>query len=168
MAIQALRDSSPTASPAGESKKLIRCHAVNPFGETMVRFVDLEYFSLWEYMMTTRHDYRVTDYALCLWVPENEYERAPQVYSHGRDVEAVERFDIAIFDEVHHYTYRVSRYAPASEAATFRKALLSHVPDAVRASDRFTLEQAPGYCVYTEHTREADHFVLGLYSALQY
>lgn len=152
--------------PAGESKKLIRCNAINPFGEAMVRLVDLEYFSLWEYMMSTRHQYRITDYALCLWVAQDEYERAPQVYAHGRDLEPVERFDIGIFDDVHHYTYTVSRFAPTAEAQTFREALLSHIPPEVRAGDGFSLKQTPGYCVHTEHAHESDHFILGLYGAL--
>lgn len=168
MASTAPSDTSSETVPADESRKLIRCSAVNPFGETMVRLVDLEYFSLWEYMMTTRHEYRITDYALCLWIPEHEYDRAPEVYAHGREVEPVDRFDIAIFDDVHHYTYRVSRFAPALEASTFRKALLSHVPEDIRDSDRFGLEQAPGYCIYTEHAPDSDRFVLGLYSALHY
>lgn len=168
MVESAPHQSLPAESPASESEKLIRCQAINPFGEAMVRFVDLEYFSLWEYMMTTRHHYRITDYGLCLWIPQDEYERAPQVYSHGRELEAVERFDIRIFDDVHHYTYSVSRFAPATEAQAYKEALLSHVPPEVRSGELFSLDQSSGYCIHTAHTRESDQFILGLYNALHH
>jgi len=82
------------------SQKLVRCE-IRPRGSSSAstpRFIPLEIFSLWEYLMVTRHDFEVLQPRASLWLDmedspeaaysENQYERVTEVtafvYS-GRD-----------------------------------------------------------------------------------
>lgn len=82
------------------SQKLVRCQ-VRRSGSTDAgspRYIPLEIFGLWEYMMQTRHGFEIVDACASLWLDmedspesaynENQYERVTEVtafvYS-GRD-----------------------------------------------------------------------------------
>jgi hypothetical protein len=82
------------------SQKLVRCE-IRRRGSTATgsaRFIPLEIFGLWEYLMSTKHDFEVVDPKASLWLDmedspeaaysENQYERVTEVsafvYS-GRD-----------------------------------------------------------------------------------
>lgn len=147
-------------------QKLIRCKVGGPQGENGVRFVALECFSLWEHMMRTRHGFMCSDYSVGLWVPAEEFERRAAVFSHGGTVEAVGRFNFSIFDDTYHYTYTASRYVPDADAEQFRQAMLAHIPEDIRRSNRFDLEAVPGYCIEKENVASRDSLVLGLYHGL--
>ncbi len=82
------------------SQKLVRCEIRRrgAQGPGSPRFIPLEIFGLWEYLMTTRHDFEVLNPRASLWLdmedsPEaaytqNQYDRVTEVtafvYS-GRD-----------------------------------------------------------------------------------
>ncbi len=158
--------SSASGDTAAEFQKLIRCNVVGPHGENGVRFVALECFSLWEHMMRTRHAFECRSYSVCLWVPADEFELKAAVFSHGGTVEAVGRFNFSIFDDTYHYTYTASRYVPDVDAERFRQAMLAHIPEDIRRSNRFDLEAVPGYCVEKENVASRDSLVLDLYHGL--
>jgi hypothetical protein len=82
------------------SQKLVRCQ-IRRRGSREAgssRFIPLEIFGLWEYLMTTKHDFEVIEPRASLWLDmedspeaaysENQYERVTEVsafvYS-GRD-----------------------------------------------------------------------------------
>jgi len=110
------------------SQKLIRCelrrrgskHAGSP------RYIPLEIFGLWEYMMDKRHGFEVSNPRASLWLDmedspesaynENQYERVTEVtafvYS-GRD----EMFT------------RCCRYFPSIELEKLKPIFLSHYED---------------------------------------
>jgi hypothetical protein len=110
------------------SQKLVRC-MVRPRGSREAgtsRFIPLEIFGLWEYMMVTRHGFEVVDPRASLWLDmedspeaaygENQYERVTEVtafvYS-GRD----EMFT------------RACRYFPSRECPRLKPIFLSHYED---------------------------------------
>ncbi len=82
------------------SQKLVRCEIRRrgSSAPTSPRFIPLEIFGLWEYLMSTRHDFEVIRPRASLWLDmedspeaaydENQYERVTEVsafvYS-GRD-----------------------------------------------------------------------------------
>lgn len=107
------------------SQKLVRC-TVRPRGSAEVgtpRFIPLEIFGLWEYMMVTRHGFEVLEPRASLWLDmedspeaaygENQYERVTEVtafvYS-GRD----EMFT------------RACRYFPSNECPRLKPIFLAH------------------------------------------
>ena len=149
-----------------EFHKLIRCRMKNTAGETSIRYVALEYFLLWEYMMQNRHGFTFEEYSLCLWVPQDEFEQKPELYTHSGEVEPVGRINIAIYDDNFHYTYEVARFVRDSESDGFKAIVRSHVPEEVQASNRFSLEDTPGYCIVKESSPDRERYVLGLYGGL--
>jgi hypothetical protein len=82
------------------SQKLVRCQIRSRAGSAPAspRFIPLEIFGLWEYLMTAKHGFEVIDPRASLWLDmedspeaaytENQYERVTEVtafvYS-GRD-----------------------------------------------------------------------------------
>lgn len=110
------------------SQKLVRCQ-VRRRGSTDIgspRYIPLEIFSLWEYMMVTRHGFEVLEPRASLWLDmedspdsaysENQYDRVTEVtafvYS-GRD----EMFT------------RCCRYFPSGELGQLKPIFLSHYED---------------------------------------
>ena len=110
------------------SQKLVRC-TVRPQGSADAgtsRFIPLEIFGLWEYMMASKHGFDVVAPRASLWLDmedspeaaygENQYERVTEVtafvYS-GRD----EMFT------------RACRYFPSTECARLKPIFLSHYHD---------------------------------------
>ncbi|MEW6647659.1 MAG: hypothetical protein AB1450_10700 [Pseudomonadota bacterium] len=154
------------AGDNNEFQKLIRCNMVGPHGEKSVRFVALEHFSLWEHMMRSRHGFECSDYSIGLWLPADEFERKAHIYSHSGNVEAVGRFNFSIFDPTYHYTYTASRFVPDADAERFRQAMLEHIPEEVRRSNRFDLEAIPGYCIEKDNVANRSSLVLDLYHGL--
>jgi len=146
-----------------EYQKLIRCNVAGPDGEHGARYTELEYFSLWEYMMRHHHQLECRDYAICLWMPDDEFERQHTLYEHSGNIEQVNRFDFTLFDEVNHYTYAASRFVPHDDSARFQEAMLNHIPPEIRQSDRFDLKITPGRCIVKEQATDRDQLVLGLY-----
>lgn len=159
-------DESKGSESGSNFQKLIRCRMVNREGETSIRYVTLEYFLLWEYMMQTRHGFTFEEYSLCMWISADEFEKNAELYSHSGEVEDVSRFNIDIYDENYHYTYDVSRFVRDNEVNDFNQIVLSHVPEEVRDSDRFTMTVVPGFCIVKEHAPDRERFVLGLYGGL--
>ena len=82
------------------SQKLMRCE-IRPRGSTKPgspRYIPLEIFGLWEYLMITKHDFEVTSTHASLWLDledepdaaygEHEFERVTEVTAFmfsGRD-----------------------------------------------------------------------------------
>ena len=107
------------------SQKLVRC-LVRRQGSTEAgspRYIPLEIFGLWEYMMQTRHGFEIVESRASLWLDmedspesaynENQYERVTEVtafvYS-GRD----EMFT------------RCCRYFPSGDLTSLKPIFLSH------------------------------------------
>ena len=101
-----------------------------------------------------------------MWISADEFEKNAEVYSHSGEVEEVNRFDIEIFDDTYHYTYNVARFVREQEVEEFNQIVLSHVPEDVRESDRFSMTIIPGYCIVKENAPDRERFVLGLYGGL--
>ena len=150
-----------------EFQKLIRCNVFGADGEHGVRYTALEHFALWEYMMRNRHQLECRDHAICLWVPADEFERQRSLYEHSGTIEPVDRFHFTLFDDVNHYTYAASRFVLRTDSDRFRAAMLSHIPQDVRQSERFELSVTPGQCIEKEKVSNRDHLVLGLYHQFQ-
>jgi hypothetical protein len=106
------------------TQKLVRCEIRRPGSvDPSVRYVPLEIFGLWEFLMTTKHQFEVSSNVSSLWIDveenpdaaygENQYERVTEVtllrYS-SRD---------GMFD-------RVNRYFPSEEYPELKNLLLRH------------------------------------------
>lgn len=149
-----------------ETEKLIRCEVMHPNGKASIRFITLDVFLLWAYMMRTRHNMECKTYSISLWIPADEFERKSGIFSHSGQVEAVNRFDFSLFDATYNYPYRATRFVLDSDSARFRQAMFEHIPEEFRASERLEIEKTPGFCIEKESVAEANHLVVGLFSGL--
>ena len=70
----------PDSQTFVESQKLVRCDVVNRYNESSTRFVALDAFKLWEYLMSHKHGLRVGDPRLCLWVDDDAFRRSASVF----------------------------------------------------------------------------------------
>lgn len=145
--------------------RLIRCDVLNAFNAASVRFVELEAFKLWEYLMQHKHGMKVTSAALCLWIDEQDFARNESLYARAGDIEEVDQVSIRIFDPRYHYTFNINRYALRHDTEQVREILLSHVPAEIIKSDACEVQVTPGCCIETVKTRDWNDFVLGLAGA---
>lgn len=151
--------------PYQESQKLIRCRVSSQNQSQSTRYIELENFKMWEYMVTTKHGLVVDrDLSLCLWVHEEEFQRNEDVYSRAGSISAVNRLLILINDENHGYYYSASRFVPNEDTEKVRKILLSHTSQESESTDFPTIEVIPGYTIEQKSQTESAPLVLGLSS----
>src|SRR5690606_20011941 len=103
-----------TASNGHLHPRLIRS-SVHRMDDT-VRYVELDHFRLWEYMMQHRHGFTVDSHALCLWLGEETFMRNAGPFSHAGELVDVDRILITVFDPNHHYLFDIQRYVPTEDA----------------------------------------------------
>ncbi len=151
--------------PYQESQKLIRCRVSSQNQSQSTRYIELENFKMWEYMVTTKHALTVDrNLSLCLWVHEEEFQRNEDVYSRAGTISAVNRLLILINDERHGYYYSASRFVPSEDTEKVRKILLSHTQQKDENNDFPTIEVIPGYTIEQKTNEDSDPLVLGLSS----
>ena len=149
--------------PYQESQKLIRCRVSSEKNPPSTRYIELENYKMWEYMVTTKHGLVVeTDLSLCLWVHEEEFIRNSDIYSRAGVVSPVNRLLILINDESHGYYYSASRYVPLDETDKVKKILLSHTSSEQRNNEFTNIEAVPGYTIEQKSHSDEDPLVLGL------
>ena len=110
------------------SQKLVRCFIRPALAEreTTPRFVPLEIFGLWEFLMTRKHGFEVLDAEASLWLDvedtpeaaygENEYDQVTEVTAYiysGKD---------AMFS-------RATRYFPTNQCDRLKELFLKHYRD---------------------------------------
>ena len=93
-----------------DSQKLIRCSVSSQDGIPTARFIEVEVFKLWHYMMKNKHGLVVSDISLCLWVNEEEFKQKEELYARSGEVDSVHRIVISIFDSKNGFSHMTSRY----------------------------------------------------------
>ena len=150
-------DSAPGGHP-----RLLRCRVANPGGEESVRFVELEQFRLWEYMMRTRHGIEVHALQLGLWIPPAEFHDHAQAFAHGGAIEKVTRITLSLFNPRHGYTLDIDRFVPSKHCGTVKRILLSHLTGQGLDSQYVDLVERHGMCVCRPVEEPAVELILGL------
>src|SRR5258706_10483398 len=107
----------PTAeTPSMPSQKLVRCHIRRPApeGADTERFVPLEIFGLWEYLMRTKHEFEIVKPLASLWLDMEDSPEAAYTESQFDRVTEVTAFVYSGRDEMF---MRACRYFPTHECA---------------------------------------------------
>ena len=144
------------------NRKLVRCQLVNPYQETSVRYIELDAFRLWEYLMSHKPGMRVGEPTLCLWIPAEEYRRNASVFDRAGGVEAVDRIVFELFDREYGFSQSISRFARSAETEQMVEILRSHVPSALRNSDACQVAVADGRAVQQWPRRANRNILIGL------
>lgn len=124
--------------------RLLGCEVLNPARGSSFRYVELEQFGLWEYMMRTRHGLEVRVTQLGLWVGPSEFNANPDAFRHMGSADDVTRIVIRRFNPRHSYTFEIVRYTPTSEFESVKKILLSHISEAEARSEYFEQTESHG------------------------
>lgn len=145
-----------------DSRKLIRAVLTNSRGEAGTRYVELEHFRLWEYMMSQRHGFDLLDKGLCMWLSEERYRAQQDLFDHAGEVRPVTRIVTLIYDPLHHFDLILNRFVPSEDTDEMVDVLRSHVPQDVLDSDRFDMRAYPGRAIERPEPLELEAIVLGL------
>ncbi len=130
------------------SEKLVRCEVskVQGFGGPEApsrRYVPLDIFQLWEFLMRERHDFTITDSEISLWFERGEATRSS--YS-GLEVEPVTRVELFFYSPDDGMLHQKIRYFPSADGKQYgniRDTFLSHFREGI--------ESRGGSLNYREH-----------------
>lgn len=129
------------------SQKLVRCeirHDGNGSGAS-VRYVPLEIFGLWEFLMTEKHGFSVCDSRASLWL---DMEDAPEAAYGESQYERVTEVTVFVYSDRDGMFTRVCRYFPTSDCETLKPIFLAHYPDGGRISSQ--VRERPGIWIRRE------------------
>jgi hypothetical protein len=107
------------------SRKLVRCEIRRPdsAADATVRYVPLEIFGLWEFLMRTKHRFEVTRSVASLWIDVDE---TPEAAYGENQYERVTEVDLLRYSERDGMFSRVSRYFPSPDYPVLKELLLRH------------------------------------------
>ena len=107
------------------SQKLVRCEIqrAGDSARSTVRYVPLEIYGLWEFLMRNRHQFEITTNVASLWIDVDENPEA--AYGEGQ-YERVTEVTLLRYSEKDGMFGRVSRYFPTQEYPELKKLLLQH------------------------------------------
>jgi hypothetical protein len=152
----------PDSQTFVESQKLVRCDVVNRYNESSTRFVALDAFKLWEYLMSHKHGLRVGDPRLCLWVDDDAFRRSASVFERAGAVEPVDRVTVDLFDTEYGFSQTVTRYARTNETPQLIDILRSHIPPPLDTSDACSIAVIHGQVVEKWHPNASRNILTGL------
>jgi hypothetical protein len=107
------------------SQKLIKCEVSrpeNPHAVT-VRYVPMEIYGLWEYLMTAKHQFSIAEPQASLWI---DVEESPELAYSEEQYERVTELTLFIFSERDGMFGKVSRYFPADSYDQVKSIFLKH------------------------------------------
>ena len=106
------------------SQKLVRCELRRrDTGKSQIRFVPLEIFGLWEHLMTTKHEFEVSQPRASLWL---DMEDSPDAAYNESQYERVTEVTVFVYSGRDDMFTRVCRYFPSSDCEMVKKIFLSH------------------------------------------
>ena len=107
------------------SQKLVRCE-IRPRGATRPgspRYIPLEIFGLWEYLMTARHDFEVLNPRASLWL---DMEDSPEAAYSENQYDRVTEVTAFVYSGRDDMFTRACRYFRSEECGELRSIFLSH------------------------------------------
>ncbi len=145
----------------GVSQKLLNCTVISKDSKESQRFIELEQYKLWSYMMFHKHGLRIGNVALWLWLGEEDYKEREELYSLAHDVIDVNKLTVFLYDQKNGFSHISSRYVEANETEKMVEILTSHVSEDLVNTDNFEIYTETGHCI-KNNTQDADALVLGL------
>lgn len=110
------------------SQKLLRCR-IRPKGTEgpgSERYIPLEIFGLWEYLMTHRHEFDVVGPSASLWL---DMEDAPEAAYHDHPYERVTEVTAYVYSGRDDMFTRARRYFATDDCERLKSIFLAHYQD---------------------------------------
>lgn len=149
-------------SPFHDSQKLVRCEVLNRYQETSTRFVEIDAFKLWEYLMINKHGLKVGRPTPCLWIDGEEYQRSANVFERSGDVEPVNRIVVDLFDDEYGFSQTTVRYVREAETGQVVEILKSHIHARLCDTDACQIDIIPGQVVQQRRLNARRGVMMGL------
>lgn len=130
------------------SQKLVRCdirHAGDG-EEHSVRYVPLEIYGLWEYLMSHRHGFRIESARASLWL---DAEEAPESAYDEHHFDRVTEVSLFLYSGRDDMFTRVCRYFPSGHCDALKRIFLSHYPHD-DGGIQTRLRERPGFWIHRE------------------
>ena len=111
--------------PTMPSQKLVRCE-IRRRGSSdsgSPRFIPLEIYGLWEYLMSEKHDFEVLAPKASLWL---DMEDSPEAAYSENQFERVTEVTVFVYSGRDDMFARVCRYFPTADCPAVKKIFLSH------------------------------------------
>lgn len=110
------------------SQKLLRCRirARGSQAAGSERYIPLEIFGLWEYLMTTRHDFEVVEPSASLWL---DMEDSPEAAYLDHQYERVTEVTAFVYSGRDDMFTRARRYFATRDCDRLKGIFLSHYSD---------------------------------------
>lgn len=107
------------------SQKLVRCHIRRRGSDSAgsLRFIPLEIFGLWEYLMSTKHDFEVVGARASLWL---DMEDSPEAAYSENQFDRVTEVTAFVYSGRDDMFTRACRYFRSEECDELKGIFLSH------------------------------------------
>lgn len=124
------------------NQRIVRCEVRrNPVDATSVRFIPVEIFGLWSYLMKHKHGFEVVETEASFWVdleesPEMAYTEQPRI--------PVTEISLFLYSDPAGMFTRVARYFPTEDYERLKSIFLSHylAPDLAPGTEPPVRERA--------------------------
>ncbi len=106
------------------SQKLVRCEIRPRKGSAATsRYIPLEIFGLWEYLMTSKHNFEVSAPSASVWL---DMEDSPETAYHDHQFERVTEVTAFVYSARDDMFTRACRYFRSDECERLKPIFLSH------------------------------------------
>jgi hypothetical protein len=107
------------------SQKLVRClvRAKSAKAAPTARYIPLEIFGLWDFLMTSRHGFEVIEPRASLWL---DMEDSPEAAYSQNQYDRVTEVSAYVYSERDDMFTRARRYFRSDEADSLKRIFLSH------------------------------------------
>jgi hypothetical protein len=135
------------------SQKLVRCEVRRgeSQSEPQLRYVPLEIFGLWEYLMHRRHGFEVGIPEASLWL---DAEETPESAYDEREYDRVTEVSVFLYSGRDDMFTRVCRYFPTEHCQALKQIFLAHYP-ADDAGIQTRLRERPGFWIHRHEASAA-------------
>ena len=131
-----------------ESSQLVKCLVQNPAQQTSHRLIERDSFDLWYYLVSTKHNIKLLESSLCMWVNEDEFGAKEDIYRRAGEIEQANRIMLMVFDDTGNFA-TTTRYVLEGDSDQLQTILVAHVPDSQRRGGQYSLQCDEGFLVVT-------------------
>ncbi len=124
------------------SQKLVRCEVSSGRSAVSSRYIPMEIFGLWEYLMVHKHGFDVRNCGASLWL---DMEESPEAAYTQNSYDRVTEVTLYLYSETDGMVTRVCRYFPTESYPELKRIFLSHyTPSEARVEGGPQLKEREG------------------------
>jgi len=105
------------------SLKMVRCSVCKGSSEPSLRFVPLDVFELWSYLMRHRHGFQLVESEASIWM---DIEDSQDISVASSQLERVDEVSLHVYSEKDTMFRRICRYFPVVERDSLTRLLVRH------------------------------------------